>query len=109
MSEDRRDFLVPDLGEGLDDLTIVAWRVAVGDTVELNQTLCTVETAKAEVDVPSPHTGTVVELGGAEGETLDVGVLLARIAVPADQQDTAPASPEQDPAPPNLVGYGAYD
>ena len=42
------DFLVPDLGEGLDDLTLVEWRVAVGDTVELNQVLCTVETAKAD-------------------------------------------------------------
>ena len=44
-----RDFLVPDLGEGLEDATITGWSVAVGDDVELNQTLCTVETNKAEV------------------------------------------------------------
>jgi 2-oxoisovalerate dehydrogenase E2 component (dihydrolipoyl transacylase) len=95
MPESARDFLVPDLGEGLDDLTIVTWHVGVGDDVELNQPLCTVETAKAEVEVPSPFAGTVVALGGAAGETLDVGTLLVRIAVTA-----------AEPAPPTLVGYG---
>jgi 2-oxoisovalerate dehydrogenase E2 component (dihydrolipoyl transacylase) len=106
MSE-TRDFLVPDLGEGLDDLTIVGWHVAVGDAVELNQDLCTVETAKAEVDVPSPYAGTVVALGGGEGETLDVGTLLVRIetrqpAAPAARAEPAPPTG----APPLLVGYG---
>ena len=74
-----RDFLVPDLGEGLQDATITGWAVAVGDEVTLNQTLCTVETNKAEVEIPSPYAGRVVELGGAAGETLPVGTLLARI------------------------------
>jgi 2-oxoisovalerate dehydrogenase E2 component (dihydrolipoyl transacylase) len=60
----RRDFLVPDLGEGLEDATITSWSVAVGDTVELNQTLCTLETNKAEVEIPSPFAGQVLELGG---------------------------------------------
>jgi pyruvate dehydrogenase E2 component (dihydrolipoamide acetyltransferase) len=67
------DFLVPDLGEGLKDATITSWAVAVGDVVELNQTLCTVETNKAEVEIPSPYAGRIAELGGAEGERLGVG------------------------------------
>ena len=67
------DFLVPDLGEGLQDATITSWAVAVGDVVELNQTLCTVETNKAEVEIPSPYAGRIVELGGAEGDTLRGG------------------------------------
>ena len=75
-----RDFLVPDLGEGLEDATITSWSVAVGDDVALNQTLCTVETNKAEVEIPSPYAGRIVELGGAEGETLAVGAVLVRIA-----------------------------
>ncbi|MEW5810217.1 MAG: dihydrolipoamide acetyltransferase family protein [Actinomycetota bacterium] len=74
-----RDFLVPDLGEGLEEATITSWAVAVGDEVTLNQTLCTVETNKAEVEIPSPYAGRVAELGGAAGETLPVGSLLARI------------------------------
>lgn len=106
-----KEFLVPDLGEGLEDATITGWNVAVGDDVELNQTLCTVETNKAEVEIPSPYAGRVVELGGAEGETLTVGSVLVRIA-------TSVAEPEQVAPPPStngtarkpvLVGYGADD
>ena len=91
-----RDFLVPDLGEGLEDATITGWRVAVGDQVTLNQVLCTVETNKAEVELPSPYAGRIVELVGGEGQTLPVGTVLVRIAT-----DTA-ATQRQ----PVLVGYG---
>ncbi|WP_299560304.1 dihydrolipoamide acetyltransferase family protein [uncultured Mycolicibacterium sp.] len=95
-----RDFLVPDLGEGLTDATIVEWAVAVGDEVALNQTLCTVETNKAQVEIPSPVAGRIVELGGAAGDTLPVGAVLARI------RTDAPA-PQPDGRHPVLVGYGA--
>ncbi|OBI80984.1 dihydrolipoamide acetyltransferase family protein [Mycobacterium sp. E740] len=95
------DFLVPDLGEGLEDATITAWSVKVDDEVELNQTLCTVETNKAEVEIPSPYAGRVVELGGREGDTLPVGATLVRIATEA-----APAAQKRKPV---LVGYGADD
>jgi 2-oxoisovalerate dehydrogenase E2 component (dihydrolipoyl transacylase) len=102
-----KEFLVPDLGEGLEDATITGWSVAVGDDVELNQTLCTVETNKAEVEIPSPYAGRVVELGGAEGDTLNVGAMLVRIATdtpaPVASED---GSPKRKPV---LVGYGADD
>ncbi|WP_029114606.1 dihydrolipoamide acetyltransferase family protein [Mycobacterium sp. URHB0044] len=108
-----RDFLVPDLGEGLEEATVTAWLVSVGDQVELNQTLCTVETNKAEVEIPSPYAGRVVELGGAEGETLAVGSTLVRIAtaVGAVQASAAPAGDDTAvPArKPVLVGYGTDD
>jgi 2-oxoisovalerate dehydrogenase E2 component (dihydrolipoyl transacylase) len=92
------EFLVPDLGEGLEEATITAWLVAVGDDVALNQPLCTVETNKAEVEIPSPFAGKVAELGGAQGQTLSVGALLVRI-------ETSGA-PVRNPV---LVGYGADD
>ncbi|BBX38496.1 branched-chain alpha-keto acid dehydrogenase subunit E2 [Mycolicibacterium mageritense DSM 44476 = CIP 104973] len=102
----NREFLVPDLGEGLQDATITSWNVAVGDTVELNQTLCTVETNKAEVEIPSPYAGQVLELGGAPGETLNVGSLLVRIAT----TEATPAVNGTGAArKPVLVGYGADD
>lgn len=91
-----RDFLVPDLGEGLEDATITEWQVAVGDEVVLNQVLCTVETNKAQVELPSPYAGRIVELGGTEGQTLAVGTVLVRIATDA-------AAPRKAV----LVGYGA--
>jgi 2-oxoisovalerate dehydrogenase E2 component (dihydrolipoyl transacylase) len=92
------EFKVPDLGEGLEDATITSWQVAVGDEVALNQVLCTVETNKAEVEIPSPYAGRIVELGGAEGETLSVGAPLVRIA----STDAAVRKPV-------LVGYGTDD
>jgi 2-oxoisovalerate dehydrogenase E2 component (dihydrolipoyl transacylase) len=99
-------FVVPDLGEGLKEVTLSSWRVAVGDDVELNQPLCLVETAKAEVEIPSPYAGKIVELRGAEGDVLAVGALLVRI-------DTAPqhaaSNGELSTRKPVLVGYGADD
>lgn len=94
-----RDFLLADLGEGLEEASIVEWRVAVGDTVELNQVVCLVETAKAEVEVPAPWAGTIVELGGDEGDTIAVGELLVRI----DTSSTADHATERQPT---LVGTG---
>jgi 2-oxoisovalerate dehydrogenase E2 component (dihydrolipoyl transacylase) len=105
--EGVKEFQVPDLGEGLEDATITGWQVAVGDDVELNQTLCTVETNKAEVEIPSPYAGRVVELGGAEGDTLTVGSTLVRIATAENSSaGTQNGSPKRKPV---LVGYGADD
>lgn len=112
------DFLVPDLGEGLEDATITSWAVGVGDTVELNQVLCTVETNKAAVEIPSPYAGVVTELGGAEGQTLAVGTVLIRIATDAPAAEPAPEQITEEPTveeskaeasqrKPVLVGYGA--
>ncbi|MFY1576023.1 dihydrolipoamide acetyltransferase family protein [Verrucosispora sp. WMMD703] len=75
-------FLLPDLGEGLAEAEIVQWRVAVGDTVTVDQTVVEVETAKAVVDVPCPYAGRVVALHGAEGEVRPVGQPLITVADP---------------------------
>ncbi len=68
-----REFALPDLGEGLTESEIVAWRVGVGDRVELNQIIADVETAKAVVELPSPYSGVITALHAAEGETVNVG------------------------------------
>lgn len=124
-----KEFPLPDLGEGLTESEIVAWRVAVGDRVELNQIIADVETAKAVVELPSPYTGIITALHAAEGETVNVGEPLfscdtgegaqagapgaeAAAAVAAPAEAIAPtassASESSDAAPgPNLVGYGA--
>ena len=72
-------FVLPDLGEGLAEAELVAWHVAVGDEVALNQVLVEVETEKAVVELPSPFAGTVVELLAAAGETVSVGAPLIAI------------------------------
>ncbi|HEY1641816.1 MAG TPA: dihydrolipoamide acetyltransferase family protein [Streptosporangiaceae bacterium] len=72
MSE-LRQFKLPDVGEGLTEADIVKWLVQAGDTVKVNQIIVEIETAKAVVELPSPHAGTVASLLVTEGETVDVG------------------------------------
>ena len=74
---DIKTFYLPDLGEGLPDATVVEWHVKVGDSIKLDAPLCSMETAKAVVDVPSPYTGKVVKLYGAAGDIIETGSALA--------------------------------
>ncbi|GGQ23403.1 dihydrolipoamide acetyltransferase component of pyruvate dehydrogenase complex [Actinomadura coerulea] len=69
-----RLFKLPDVGEGLTEAEIVKWHVQPGDTVEVNQTIVEIETAKAIVELPCPFEGVVTELMVTEGQTVDVGV-----------------------------------
>ena len=69
----RREFAMPDVGEGLTEAEVVTWNVAPGDTVTVNQIICEIETAKAAVELPSPFAGTVGELLAKPGETVAVG------------------------------------
>src|SRR5699024_9123592 len=86
------DFLLPDLGEGLTEATIVAWHVAVGDEVTRNQPLAEVETAKALIELPSPRAGRITALHAAEGETLDVGAPLVGFAAVDVPTTSTPAA-----------------
>jgi 2-oxoisovalerate dehydrogenase E2 component (dihydrolipoyl transacylase) len=72
MSE-TKVFLLPDLGEGLTEAELVNWLVSVGEEIRVDQPIAEVETAKSVVEVPSPYAGTVAELHGEPGQTLDVG------------------------------------
>lgn len=106
------DFRLPDLGEGLPEAEIVAWLVAEGDTVSLNQTIAEVETAKAVVELPSPHAGTIAKLHAAAGDVVAVGSVLVSYDLDgtgsAPPAEVEPAQAEQgEKAQPNLVGYGA--
>src|SRR5215471_8266349 len=70
------DFLLPDLGEGLEEAELVEWCVHVGDRVQENDILAKMETAKALVDVPSPRPGTIAALHGKPGQAIKVGTPL---------------------------------
>jgi 2-oxoisovalerate dehydrogenase E2 component (dihydrolipoyl transacylase) len=69
-------FLLPDLGEGLDEAEIVAWHVSEGDHVSADQPLVSVETDKAVVEVPSPQSGRIARLFGVKGDLIKVGAAL---------------------------------
>lgn len=66
-------FKLPDLGEGLPDAEIVEWHVKPGDEISEGETLVSVETAKAIIDVPSPETGKISKLFGREGDVIETG------------------------------------
>lgn len=87
-------FKLPDLGEGLTEAEIVAWHVAVGDTVTVDQTVVEVETAKASVEVPVPFAGRVATLHGAPGEVLTVGSPLITVDSAADFTEPGVVTPE---------------
>jgi 2-oxoisovalerate dehydrogenase E2 component (dihydrolipoyl transacylase) len=72
---------MPDLGEGIAEVEVVAWRVQPGELVVEDQVLADVMTDKATVEIPSPVHGTVLALGGAVGAALAVGAELIRLQV----------------------------
>jgi len=102
-------FHLPDVGEGLTEADIVEWKVAVGDTVTVNQVLVEIETAKSLVELPSPFAGVVTALHGEPGQTLEVEAPLIDIAqdgetAPAPAAQAAPVPDDAGPGP--LVGSG---
>lgn len=124
-----KEFRLPDLGEGLTESEILSWKVAVGDTVTLNQVIAEVETAKAVVELPSPFAGTVAALHEEAGSVVEVGKPIVSFEVDdagappsavassgevassevASSEVASTESPAESAAKrePNLVGYGA--
>jgi pyruvate/2-oxoglutarate dehydrogenase complex dihydrolipoamide acyltransferase (E2) component len=91
---------MPQMGTSMVEGTVVAWRVAVGDAVERDDVLCEVTTDKVDVECPAPAAGIVVELVAEEGETLDVGAVIARLAPQDGDAAAAPAGgPDATAAP----------
>lgn len=82
MSE-TKTFLLPDLGEGLPDATIVEWLAREGEVVMLDAPLVSMETAKAVVEVPSPFSGRLVRRHGQAGDVIETGKPLAEFEIDA--------------------------
>jgi len=106
---ERKELRVPDLS-GSDSVPIIEMAVAVGDEVNEEDALITLESDKATMDIPSPYKGKVVELSVKEGDTVSEGDLIGYIEVagaapaPKAAKSEAPAAPkaekrEQKPAP----------
>ena len=72
---------MPDIGEGIAEVELVAWHVKVGDRVAEDQLLADVMTDKATVEIPSSVAGTVLALGGVVGQVMAVGSEVIRIEV----------------------------
>ena len=110
------DVTMPQMGVSVAEGTVVGWRVGVGDAIEADQTICDISTDKIDTEVPAPVSGVVAEILVDVDQTVDVGTVMARIAVegaaepqaPAAEPDAAaepqapaaPAAPAQTPAEP---------
>jgi pyruvate dehydrogenase E2 component (dihydrolipoamide acetyltransferase) len=95
---DKSHFILPDLGEGVHEAELISWKVKPGEKVQEHQTLAEMETDKALVEVPSPWTGVIKELGGAEGDIINVGsVLVTYEAGSAEAEPVATEASELEP------------
>ena len=98
---------MPELGESVTEGTITQWLKSVGDTVEADEPLLEVSTDKVDTEIPSPVSGTLLEIKADEDDTIDVGAVIAIIGeegestgssdAPAEEED-APAEEEDAPA-----------
>ncbi|MBM2616781.1 2-oxo acid dehydrogenase subunit E2 [Actinoplanes sp. LDG1-06] len=115
-----KEFNLPDLGEGLTEGEILAWLVKVGDTIELNQPIVEVETAKAAVEIPAKWGGVVSRIFVEAGTTVEVGAPIVAIdtdpsagPLPTDQPGPTPSAeslaaveiaPAEGAVEPGLIG-----
>ena len=84
-TEPQSVFVLPDLGEGLQEAEIVAWHVAEGDHVVADQPLVSVETDKAVVEIPSPRSGRIARLLAAPQTRLAIGAPLVAFAADGER------------------------
>ncbi len=122
------DVIMPQMGESIAEGTITKWLKQKGDTVERDESLLEISTDKVDADIPSPASGTLVDILVSEGETVEVGTPIARIETEAGaavepseggaapepekaevpkSEKAAPSKPEAAPAPaPAAVATG---
>lgn len=100
------EVIMPKMGESITEGTIIAWRKEIGDHVELDEALLEIGTDKVDTEVPSPSAGVLKEIRAEEGDTVEVGTVIAVLssdvgaaATPAPSGDGAPAkAAEPEPA-----------
>jgi 2-oxoglutarate dehydrogenase E2 component (dihydrolipoamide succinyltransferase) len=92
------EIIVPTLGESVSDATVARWIKKAGDAVAADEPVVELETDKVTLEVPSPVAGRLDDIVAAEGATVEVGTLLARVAegaagAPAEKTSAKPAEP----------------
>ncbi len=93
--------VMPAMGTSVSEGTVVAWSKGVGDAVEAGEAICDIATDKVDTECPAPAAGAIAEILVEQGETVEVGAVLARIS-PAGTpavRSTTPAAPASSAAP----------
>ena len=77
---------MPKLGESITEGTIVSWSVKVGDTIQEDDVLFEVNTAKVSAEIPSPVSGKILEILFSEGDTVAVGTVVAIVELEGESE-----------------------
>lgn len=111
-----RDFILPDLGEGLTEAELISWLVKVGDEVHVDQMVVEVESAKSVVELPCPFAGRIEALHANAGDTVSAGQALLSVAevgagssANAGSGSGSSSSAGSDSSGANLIGYGTSE
>lgn len=87
---------MPKLGESITEGVIISWSVKVGDTIEEDDVLFEVNTAKVSAEIPSPVAGKIVEILFQEGDTVPVGTVVAKVELEGEDAGDSAVSPAQE-------------
>lgn len=99
-SGERFEIQMPQMGESVVEATIIGWAKQIGDTVEEDDVLLEISTDKVDTEVPSPVSGTLIEILAQENDTIEVGQTIAVIATGGSTAAAAPASAPQSQSQP---------
>jgi pyruvate dehydrogenase E2 component (dihydrolipoamide acetyltransferase) len=89
------EFKLPDLGEGIHEAQVLAWKVTAGQQIAAFQPLCEVESAKAAVELTAPVAGRVLETCFAEGDIAQLGDVLVLIDTQTDNRASGAEEPRE--------------
>jgi 2-oxoglutarate dehydrogenase E2 component (dihydrolipoamide succinyltransferase) len=94
------DVEMPKMGESITEGTVIEWHKQPGDRVEQDEILLEIGTDKVDTEVPSPKAGILTETLVAEGDTVEVGTIIARVETEAEEAEVKPSgeSPDEDEA-----------
>ncbi|HMO79218.1 MAG TPA: 2-oxoglutarate dehydrogenase, E2 component, dihydrolipoamide succinyltransferase [Pyrinomonadaceae bacterium] len=93
------EVVMPQMGESITEGTVSKWIKAVGDTVEKDEPLLEISTDKVDAEVPSPAAGTLLEIWVQEGETVEVGAVVATVGAEGATPAARPSEPDSAPRP----------
>lgn len=86
------EIAMPKMGESVMEGTIIKWHKKVGDKVKKDETIFEISTDKVDTEIPSPEDGILIEILVGEQETVEVGTIVAKLAVGSDVVIPKPVS-----------------
>ena len=94
----RIDVIMPQMGESIAEGTMSQWLKQLGDVVKRDEPIFEISTDKVDAEIPAPEAGTIAEVLVQEGETVEVGTVVARLETDASAVAAAPSAPVAAPA-----------